>query len=339
MKNGKLGVCVVGCGDLGTRHAACWNNLPDAEVIAVVDTRVDRAEKNMKLFNLDRFYTDYREAISLPEVDVVSVCIPTYLHPEVSIYALDHKKHVLCEKPIALTVEEADKMIDAAHRNQRQLGLGFMRRHTPVMGQLKELVQSQKLGRPVMYHASDIRSIRPKIEMHDATKNGGPVIDMSVHVIDIWNTIFASKPVSVYAQGLKMAANRPEITGVKEVAIDTATIVVKYASGDIGTFVVTWGTPPGVTPEPHRDKIYGPKGLAAIEWGMLHQQVQVLQEGGEWINIMECTDNFYQTQIERFAYEIMNGFPVSVSGEDGRAALRVAVAALKSIYSGQVELL
>jgi predicted dehydrogenase len=291
----------------------------------------------MRLFNLPRYYTDYREAVDLPEVDVVSVCIPTYLHPEASIFALDHKKHVLCEKPIALTVKEADQMIEASRRNQRKLSLGFMRRYTPVMDYLKDLVQSGKLGRPVMYHASDIRSIRPKVEMHDATKNGGPVIDMSVHVIDIWNTIFQSKPVEVYAQGLKMAFGRPEIASVTEVAIDTATILVKYASGDVGTFVVTWGMPPGVTPEPHRDKIYGPKALAAIEWGMLHQQVQMLQEGGEWVNIMECTDNFYQTQIEWFAKEILEDLPLKVSGEDGKAALRVAEAALRSIQSGKAE--
>ena len=175
----KLGVCIVGCGYMGQIHAARWSRVPEAQVVAVVDTDLQRAERLAHQYRLEPYYLDYREAIGLPQVDVVSVCIPTALHVDVSVAAAEAGKHVLCEKPMALTLEQADRMMAAAEANQVKLGVGFMRRHSPVVQDLRSLLAQGKFGRPVLYHASDVRELRPKREMHDAQVNGGPVIDMA----------------------------------------------------------------------------------------------------------------------------------------------------------------
>ncbi|HEY9075955.1 MAG TPA: Gfo/Idh/MocA family oxidoreductase [Anaerolineaceae bacterium] len=337
MIDGKLGICIVGCGDLGTRHALCWHNLPSAKVVSVCDIRPDRGERLASRLGLERWYTDYRQAIDLPEVEAVSVCIPTCLHPTVSIFALEHHKHVICEKPIALTLEDADAMIDAAARSQRKLTLGFMRRHSPMMAALRQFLAEGSLGRPVFYHAADIRNIRPKIEMHGAALNGGPVIDMAVHLFDVWATIFSASPSEVFAQGLCLAAGRPELETIGELAVDTASITTRFSSGDIGSFVVSWGLPPGVTPPGKPDQIYGPKGLIEVEWGAARQEARWMKEGGEWQVICSNTTDFYQDEIADFAAAILEDRPVKVSAEDGRAALQVSLAALRSIQTGKPE--
>ena len=332
--NPKLGVCIVGCGYMGRIHAERWSRVTEARIIAVVDIDRSRADDVANLYRLDGYYTDYLDAIALPEVDVVSVCIPTNLHAEVVIEAARLGKHILCEKPIALTLEDADRMIAAAQENDVRLGLGFMRRHSPVLSQLKERLAAGEFGRPVLYNASDIREMRPKHVMHDARINGGPVIDMAVHLIDLWTYIFDSHPVSVSSQGLKLAVDRQEIAHIADVAIDTATIVVKFASGDIGTFVVSWGLPFKVNPPGRYDQIYGAHGLGEVYYTTNKQELLSIVETGAWQTLDISHEDMYQNQIDSFTRWVLAGESFPATGEDGKSALRVALAALESIQKG-----
>lgn len=335
MTSEKLGVCIVGCGYMGGIHAECWQKNPDVEIVGVVDVDKIRGDRMANQYRLDYFFSHYLDIIGSDEVDIVSVCIPTSYHAEVTIAAAEAKKHVLCEKPIALSIVDADRMIKAAEKNQVKLGLGFMRRHTPVVTTLKQLLTEGGLGRPVLYNASDIREIRPKREMHDAKFNGGPVIDMAVHLIDLWTYIFDAQPVSVSAQGLKLAADRAEIDHIDRVAVDTATLMVKFDSGDIGTFVVTWGLPPKVTPESRPDQIYGAKGLGEVYYGRNKQELLIMEEGARWHTASISHQDMYQNQIDAFVRWILDGEPYPAVGEDGKSALRVALGALESIRTGK----
>ena len=330
----KIGTCIVGCGFMGQTHARGWQAVPEAEVVAVVDLLPERAQALGRQLACQT-YQDYHEAIARPDVDVVSVCIPTYLHEEVTVAAAKMGKHILCEKPIALTLGQADHMIAAAHKNQVKLGLGFMRRHTPVVEDLKARLETSEFGRPVLYLASDVRELRPKRQMHDANANGGPVIDMAVHLIDLWNTVFDSQPLSVAAQGLKIGQDRPEIGHITEVAVDTATVLVKYASGDIGTFVVTWGLPLKVNPAQHPDQIYAPNGLVELYYAANQQEMRRMGENGLWQTLCISHQDMYQNQIRAFADWVLNDQPFPATGEDGKRALQVALAALESIQTGE----
>lgn len=331
----RLGVCIVGAGDMGSKHAERWRSLPHAQVVAVVDIIDQRAERLARAHGLDTWHTAYQPAVSLPQVDVVSVCVPTRDHPDISIYAANHGKHVLCEKPIALTLAQAEAMIDAARRNGVKLGLGFMRRYSPVMADLKTWLAQGKLGRPVMYHAADVREIRPKREMHNQQANGGPVIDMGVHLFDGWSFIFDSPPEVVFAQGLTIGQNQPALAHIDKIAYDTAAITVRYASGDVGSFVVCWGLPPQVTPPGAADQMFCPGGLVEVQFGMAHQTAKLTRTGGEVEIISKSDQDMYQLEITGFARAILDNRPVQTPGEAGQAALRVALAAIESIQTGQ----
>ena len=334
MSEKPLKVCVVGCGDLGRVHARCWSQVPDAQVIAVVDIQEERARQLAGELRLERFFTDYREAIDQPQVNVVSVCIPTYLHTDVSIFAMERGKHVLTEKPIALDLKQADAMIAAARQNGVKFSVGLMRCHSPVIEELKTWLGNGRLNSPVIYWASDIRELRPKREMHDPNANGGPVIDMAVHLFATWQYLFNSPPQEVSAQGFTFAQERPELAHISLKAVDTASVTVRFKSGDVGNFLVSWGVPPGVVPPPMPEVMLTSSGVLHITFGASQQKASLQREGGEWETIAASDENMYLREIQDFAGAIMQDRPPLVSGEQGRAALEISLAALESIRLG-----
>lgn len=329
-----LRVCVVGCGDLGRTHARCWAQVPQAQVAAVVDIREERARQLAAELGLNGFFTDYREAIAQPQVNVVSVCVPTSLHPAVTMYAAERGRHVLTEKPIALDLAQADAMIAAARQNNVKFSVGLMRHHSPVLAALKTWLNA-KSRRPALYWASDIREIRPKREMHDPQANGGPVIDMAVHLFATWQALFDSPPVEVTAQGFAFAQNRPELAHIPQKAVDTATLTVRYESGDVGSFLVSWGVPPGVVPPPMPEVILTADGVVHAAFGGSHQQASLQREGGAWETIAISDENMYQREIDDFASAILQNRPPRVGGEEGREMLKISLAALESIRAGK----
>lgn len=331
-----LGICIVGCGMMGTIHAACWQQLPHARVVAVADLREERAQQLAQACGVERWTTDYHEAIARPDVDVVSICVPTYLHADIGCFAAAHGKHILCEKPLALTVEGAVAMAEAARQAGVRLGVAFMRPHSPVVPALHDWLKAGRVGRPVLYEARDYRELRPKREMHDVRANGGPVIDMGVHLFDLWARIFEADPVEVFARGFCFARGRPELASIAEVAVDTADITVTYSSGDIGHFSVCWGLPPGVNPESLPDSILGPRGYAHISFGRTQQELRACYEGGVWETLVNATDDMYRQEIAAFAHAVRHPDVPFPDAGAGLRALRVALAALESMRTGKV---
>lgn len=334
MSKKSLRVCLVGCGFMGNIHADCWSHVPEANVVAVVDIIEERARQLAGKFGLERFYTDYREAIDLPDINVVLVCIPTCLHADASIYAMRRGKHVLSEKPIALDLAQADAMIAAARQSGVKFSVGLMRYHSPVMAELKNWLRDGHLNHPAIYWASDIREIRPKREMHDQHANGGPVIDMGVHLFATWLELFGSQAKEVYAQGFTFAGERPELAHIRDKAVDSASVSVRFESGDVGNFLVTWGVPPGVVPPSMPEVILTTSGVLHVTFSGNHQDAKFQREGGAWETIAACDENMYQREIDDFAAAILQDRPPLVSGEKGQAALQVSLAALESIRMG-----
>ena len=331
MSEKPLRVCIVGCGFMGRIHADCWSQVPEAQVVAVVDVLEERAAQLAGAIGLERYFTNYREAIDEPQVNVVSICISTYLHADVSIYAMERGKHVLTEKPIALDLKQADAMIASARQSGIKFSVGLMRYHSPVMAELKNWLRNGRLNYPVIYWASDIREIRPKREMHDPNANGGPVIDMAVHLFATWQYLFNSPAQEVSAQGFTFAQERPELAHISLKAVDTATVTVRFESGDVGNFLVSWGVPPGVVPPPMPEVMLTGSGALHIAFDANQQKATLQREGGEWETIAASSENMYLREIQDFAGAILQDRPPLVSGERGRAALEVSLAALESI--------
>jgi predicted dehydrogenase len=321
-------VVVVGCGDMGRTHAECWRQNPLTTVAGAADPLTDRLAEFSRKFEVPNGAGDFRSVIDEIRPDIVSVCVPACMHPEVACYAAEKGAHVMCEKPIALTVEEGQRMIDACRDNNVLLGISFQRRYWGNTSFYKRMVAEGAFGRPVFWKRRDIREVRPKTLMHEKRGNGGSIVDCGVHWFDQWRHILNADPVRVFARGGCFGRGKRRLEKVSDFAVDTGIVTVEYASGDVGEVTMCWGLPEN-TPAVDGELAFGPKAVAKRE-----RKTITLCSGADKTE-EEVTMGGHKSLINAFADAVVNGKPSPVSGEDGLVALKVALAALESIETGQ----
>ncbi len=322
-----LGVLVIGAGDLGSRHAQHWHEA-GARVMAICDPWLERASPLAAQLGAE-CATDPEPYLQRSDINVVSVCTPTFLHEHYTVAALEAGKHVLCEKPAALTLSAAQRMKAAALANHRELRVGLMRRFDPAQVELTRL--HAQIGSPTLAQATMVAGIRPKRLMHDANGNGGPVIDMCCHLFDLWRMLFGAEPVTVTAHGYTFAANAPELAGITTKALDSAQLTLLYPGGQVGQVQVSWGLPSGVD-HLERHSYVGPGGLLVANWN--HEVV--FRRGAETTTWLAPEVNAWREQIAQFHRELTAGEPRQVASiDDGIATLRVSLAVLRSVAEGR----
>ncbi len=326
-----LKVSVIGVGDMGVRHIAAWKNVPGTEIVALVEAVPSRLEEVGREWGISGRYGDYRQALDESRPDIVSICLPTSFHAPVTLYALRGGAHVLCEKPVALTLAEARAMQTAAKQHGRLLAVGFMLRYSPAMARLKKWLDEGRIGRPVMAVSENFMEVRPKRVMHAKNINGGPIADYWCHHFDLWAWLFNSQPESLAGYGTILAAGKAEVQGLGELAVDTAGVSIKYRSGDFGQFSTTWGWPPALKPwASSSDKFIGPEGII---FGDIRKKLTLVQKTGQTEAVSNTGRNWWQDEITAFARAVREGEPF-VGAEEGIAALKVSLGALEAIENG-----
>ena len=143
-----LKVGIIGCGNIFTMHVTSCVNLPNAQLVAVCDIKADRAEKAAAKFGV-KAYTDYKELIEKEELDVVHICVPHYLHPIISRYAIEHGVNVLCEKPMSIRMEDALENVRLAKEKGVKYGIIFQCRFNDTAKLVKENLLNGKLGKVI----------------------------------------------------------------------------------------------------------------------------------------------------------------------------------------------
>lgn len=318
-----LGVVVIGAGDMGARHARAWA-VAGACVIAVCDSDVTRAEAVAAPFGAEAQATP-DEIWAQADSQVVSVCTPTHLHAGYTVAALEAGKHVLCEKPVALTLSDAYRMKEAAEQNGGELRIGFMRRFDPAYHQLLEM--QARIGAPVLAQATIAAGLRSKRLMHDARANGGPIIDMCCHLFDLWETMFGAAAERVWARGYTFGQDKPELAAITYKALDSVQLTLEYPNGSLGQIQVSWGLPSGIEPLEHHSYM-GPDGLVTVDW---NERV-TFHDGGGLTTWSASGVDPWQAEIAYFYRELMMGAPQQVASiADGINALKTSLAVLQAV--------
>ena len=205
---------IIGFGGLGKKHL---NNLMNMEksrgdfcLGAICGTTLEQAKKSVEInlgtvdvskfdFSDCNFYDDYKEMIQNEKLDFVLSVLPTYLHEEVAVYALSNGLHVFSEKPMALSLEGCQKMIDTAKNNKKELMIGQCLRFHPAYAKIKEYIQNGTFGK-VRYASFQRNSQTPLWTWNnwilDVEKSGGCVLDMHIHDVDLINWFFG-EPKSI----------------------------------------------------------------------------------------------------------------------------------------------
>jgi predicted dehydrogenase len=191
---------ILGSGFMGTTHARAYAKIPGVSIAAVSSRNLDRAEKLAKEVSA-RATIDDRSIIDDPSIEAISNTLPTHLHAETTITALKAGKHVLLEKPFALTAADCDNMIATAKETDRTLMVAHVLRFWGEYVSLVELVHSGKLGKPISAVAARLSQLPAWADWFlNPVWSGGAVLDLCVHDFDALNWLFGT-PKSVYARG------------------------------------------------------------------------------------------------------------------------------------------
>lgn len=323
-----LNVCVIGCGDRGIDHARTWDRRPDARVISVFD--VDASRRQSLADEVDAIACDsFETAISREGVDAVSVCVPTAYHCEVTCCAAESGRHVFCEKPLALDLEQGRKMLAAVEAAGVQFMPCFQLRDSSPYPRQRELFTSGVLGSPVRLRFTDIREVRPKQAMHRRALNGGVVVDMACHMVDMLRYITGEEPVRVHASGHIFGKGKQRLNGVEDLAVDEANIDVSFTGGHQLQLYLNWGMPEQIAAHSEQ-MLIGPNGMARNAGG--NCEVVYGDHTESWPGIHPGT----AVRIDRFVDAVTGRAPADVSGNDALIALKVSLAALQSIDTGEV---
>ena len=221
---------IIGAGWPGVRHTEAYKAIAGVEVVAISDTNEARRQSFARRFEVPRMYADYQELIADRDIDAVSIVLPNYLHCPATVLALRAGKHVLCEKPPALTVAEAEHMAEVAREHRLVLAYALQRRFNTATRELARLLHEGVLGE--VYHARAVWTRTWGVPTgvggwftDPARSGGGALIDIGVHVLDMaWYLMGRPDPLTVSGQ----VHNRyPEQTRTD----DSAFALVRFAGG------------------------------------------------------------------------------------------------------------
>ena len=194
-----LRVGLIGCGFMGTMHANCYKNIEGVEIVALADIRKEKAEE-LKVGTNATVYGDGKELIEKAEVDVIDICLPTYLHAEYALLAMEKVKYVFVEKPVTLTVKESKALLKKQAETGAEVQVGQVIRFWDEYVELQKIIESEKYGKVVN---ANFRRLSPRPTwgwngwLLDTTLSGGAGQDLHIHDVDYVLSIFG-KPCKFY---------------------------------------------------------------------------------------------------------------------------------------------
>lgn len=256
MKKIKFGI--LGCGTIGDVHARAIAELPElCELAALCDVNPARAKEYAKKYNV-KAYSDYSEMLRDPDIDAVSICTPSGMHADQAIAAIEAEKHVLCEKPMALTTADAERIRAAEARSNKKLSVVFQMRYTEDIQYIKKVIEDGMLGQLTFcdlymkyWRDESYFKVSPWRGTF-AMDGGGALMNQGIHGIDIMHYLCGA----------------PKLLGAKVKTLihdieteDTAVAAVEYPSGALGVIQASTSSNPGFD---RRVEINGSRGYAVI---------------------------------------------------------------------------
>lgn len=321
-------VGIVGVGFMGTTHAAGWAETPAQLVGFTAETQNEAgalaAQYHARVFpSLDEM---------LPEIDVLDICSPTHLHHEMALNAAAAGKHIVCEKPLARTTEQAQEIVAACRKAGVQLLVAHVVRFFPEYALARSAVAEGQIGKPgvIRLHRGSYRPKKPAGNWFlDEEKSGGILMDLMIHDYDYARWI-GGEVDTVSARRVTEAH--------PDAPIDYGLVILGHRSGALSHIAGAWAYPPP-TFRTHLE-IAGDRGLIEFDSdGTAPIRNLILKSGAEAPDVAlpssPVSESPYTTQIKEFYGALADGKSVRVSAADGLAAVQIAEAAIQSARSGQ----
>jgi predicted dehydrogenase len=282
-------------------------------------------------------YTDYRHLLERADIEVVDLCVPTYLHATLAVAAMQAGKHVLCEKPIAHSLEAADRMIEAARQYGVKLMIGHVRRFDHRYTSIKEQLDAGKVGHPVFIRRAERQFLPfpPEAWQWDPKQGGGVILDIGIHATDVFRWLLGRDAVQVYAvaRAVRKAARAAG-------SYDHAFMTIEFEGGRIGFAEASWAYPEGFGGALYAQlDVVGTAGK--IQYADKDTNPMLIFTAGKghelprYFRFMSTTEHAFEEEIRHFVHCVRDDREPAVSPQDARAALEMALAAQRSAETGQ----
>jgi len=335
-----IGVGLIGSGFVSRLHAAALRTVPDAALLAAASPTEEHVRRFAAEFGMGRWFTDYRRLLDLAEVDLVVIGAPNDLHCRITVDAAAAGKHVVCEKPLAMNLAEADRMIAAC----RQAGVKLMYAEelcfAPKYVRLKQLVDEGAIGALHLVKQSEKHDGPHSAWFWDVARSGGGVtMDMGCHALEFFRWMTGKRRAEFVWAELWTAAH-----GDKPQGDDNAVLAVRFEGGITGLAEESWTKKGGMD---DRAEVYGSAGVAYADllrgssiltysetgYGYAVEKASITR-GWSFTMYEEAWNYGFPQELAHFVECVRDDKTPLETGEDGRAVLEMIFAAYESARTG-----
>jgi myo-inositol 2-dehydrogenase/D-chiro-inositol 1-dehydrogenase len=335
-------VTILGAGFISDIHLECYHRfIPEAEVVAVYARNLDKAKAFAEKHHIPQYYDDYEKAIQESGCDVVDICLPNFLHAVVTLKAAAAGKHVIIEKPLAVTLEEADAMIAVCKENKVKLMYAEELCFAPKYERARQLVKEGAVGEIYMLKQSEKHSGPHSDWFYDVNQAGGGVLmDMGCHALGWFRWMLGNaKVASVYAT-MNTVLHQGRTQGE-----DNSVVIVEFENNVTCIAEDSWAKHGGMD---DRSEIYGTGGVIYADlfmgnsaityskngYGYAMEKADTTQ-GWSFTVFEEVFNQGYPHELKHFIQCVRENLEPLVTGEDGRAVLEIIYAAYASAGTGK----
>ncbi|OGO43252.1 MAG: oxidoreductase [Chloroflexi bacterium RBG_16_57_9] len=318
-ESASIRAAVIGVGAMGKQHARIYNDLPGVTLVGVADKNMQAAQEVARRYHTAA-YAGFHDLLQHEAPDLVSIVVPTRLHREVALAAIERGVHVLVEKPIASTEDEGAEMIMHAHARGVKLAVGHVERFNPAVIELKRRLALGELGRVFQIHARRLGPFPARV------RDVGVVIDLAAHDLDIMWYLIGAEVTRIYAETERRVHTEHE---------DLLSGLLRFADGTVGVLDVNWLTPTKV----RELAVTGERGMFLVNY--LTQELYFYEnettvhgwdtlsilrgvEEGRTIRLRVEKKEPLRAELEAFVDAVVGNKELPVTGEDGLRALRLA---------------
>ena len=311
---------VIGVGSMGINHARINWELPDVDLVGVVDFNHETAQRVASKYGTKAFF-NHEDLLDETRPDAVTLAVPTIYHHKIALDIIERGIPLLIEKPIAFTIEEGQDIIDKAKQNNVKLMIGHIERFNPAITTLKKNIAAGELGRIFQMDAHRQGPFPARIA------DVGVVVDLAVHDLDVMRFVSQNEVIRVYAETEKHIHSKYE---------DLLTGLLRFKDGIIGTLTINWLTPTKI----REFIVTGERGLFRCDYLTqdLYFYENPVSTGSEWehlrhlrgvregkmVRYVIAKKEPLRAEQEAFLDSVMSDTPVPVTGEDGLRALELA---------------
>jgi len=318
-----------------------YKQIPEIDLVAAVDSRIDQARKTMDRFGARTCSDDWRQVLRNPAVDMVDINVPPSLNKEIVVAAAEAGKQVLCEKPMATSLKDADEMISASERNHVKLMVGHVLHFFPEYVEVKRAVNENMVGK--LHAGSAIRWLGEPYFPFSSTWNkwygsremgGGVTFSMQIHDLDFLKTLFG-KVKEIHSVSRNFAHREFNID-------DHSTTTLFFEDDRIALAEASWVSP---SPFTQQLDLFGEEGFISLRTGGTLTSIEASKEGpavtayfknGTSMALPTSDMNGYYAEIKHFISCVVNDGKPSLDPRDSRETLKVTLAALESAKTGNL---